>query len=527
MASRAELFFNGRGLTVTADGPSVSLQQRIENGVARIQLDSAGDMRISAAGELPAALVAGAGDDVIDLSLASGGMRAFGGAGDDRMRGGPGEDSLVGGPGADRLTGGPGADRFVISGRDRGHGIDRIEDYETADVIVLEALLPGTAPEALLDRLHLDPDGRLRFDPDGAAPLPAETLLVIEPPPVDGIRLLIDGLPVPLAPEIEARLALGGVRLNLIRSRAAARRRGPGGHHRSGGKPMRIVTFDKSGTATLGIARGDSVVDLSRAAPELPRSLPGLLAEGPAALAQARSAAEAAKAADCLAEAELHYLPPVTAPGKILCLGLNYRDHAIESGQPIPTYPVVFMRAATTLAGHRQAMVRPRASEQFDYEAELAVVIGKRARHVDAAQALAHVAGYSCFNDGSVRDFQFKGPQWTMGKNFDASGGFGPALVTADELPPGAAGLRIACRLNGETLQDSNTDQHIFDVPTAVATISEVMTLLPGDVIVMGTPPGVGVARKPPVWMKAGDRCEIEIEGIGTLHNPIQDEGAS
>jgi len=289
-----------------------------------------------------------------------------------------------------------------------------------------------------------------------------------------------------------------------------------------GSESMRIVNFSKGGKPTLAVRQGDRLVDLSIAAPDLPGDLPGLLAAG--GLAKAKSAAAAAGANATVAEAGLVYLPPVSAPGKIVCLGLNYRDHAIETNNPIPTYPVVFTRFATTLAGHGQPMLRPKVSVQYDYEAELAVIVGRKTRHASAANALDAVAGYACFNDGSIRDYQFKSSQFGMGKNFDATGGFGPEFVSADELPAGAAGLAIKCRLNGQTVQDSNTSQHIFDVPQTIVVLSEVMTLNPGDVIIMGTPPGVGAARKPPLWMKDGDVCEIEIEGIGVLRNPIADE---
>lgn len=285
---------------------------------------------------------------------------------------------------------------------------------------------------------------------------------------------------------------------------------------------MRLATIDKNGKPTLAVRRGDSYVDLSVAAPKLPQDMKSLIAAD--ALGAAATAAESAGDAALLPAGSVSFLPPITAPNKILCCGLNYRDHAIETGQPIPDYPIIFTRVATTLVGSGQAMVRPQASTQYDYEAELAVVIGKGGRHISKANALKHVFGYACFNDGSLRDYQFKAPQWTMGKNFDASGGFGPEIVTADELPDGASGLKIQCRLNGETLQDSNTDQHIFDVATVISVVSEAITFEPGDVIIMGTPPGVGIARKPQVWMKDGDVCEVEIEGIGTLSNPIVDE---
>jgi len=285
---------------------------------------------------------------------------------------------------------------------------------------------------------------------------------------------------------------------------------------------MRLATIDKNGTATLVVRRGDQYVDLSIAAPALPQDMKSLLTMG--RLADAEAAAEAAGDDALIGADSVSYLPPITNPNKILCCGLNYRDHAIETGQPIPDYPIIFTRMSTTLVGHGKPMVRPKASVQYDYEAELAVVIGSAGRHVSKANALSLVAGYSCFNDGSLRDYQFKAPQWTMGKNFDATGGFGPEMVTADELPDGANGLAIRCHLNGETLQDSSTSQHIFDVPTVIEVVTEVMTLEPGDVIIMGTPPGVGAARDPQVWMKGGDTCEIEIEGIGRLSNPIVDE---
>ncbi|HZD25054.1 MAG TPA: fumarylacetoacetate hydrolase family protein [Alphaproteobacteria bacterium] len=285
---------------------------------------------------------------------------------------------------------------------------------------------------------------------------------------------------------------------------------------------MRIATIDRNGKPVLAVRKGEGYVDLSIAAPKLPQDMTALLAAG--GLKQAAEAADGAGQEAMVPAGEARYLPVVPRPPKILCCGLNYIDHAKETGQPIPDYPIIFVRFATTLVGHGQPMVRPRASEQYDYEAELAVVIGKPGRHIAKADALGHVAGYSCFNDGSLRDYQFKSPQWTMGKNFDATGGFGPELVTADELPDGANGLTIRCRLNGETVQDSNTNQHIFDVPTVISVVSEAITLEAGDVIIMGTPPGVGAARKPQLWMKGGDTCEIEIEGIGTLSNPIVDE---
>jgi acylpyruvate hydrolase len=218
-------------------------------------------------------------------------------------------------------------------------------------------------------------------------------------------------------------------------------------------------------------------------------------------------------------------LPLISNPPKIFCIGLNYLDHAAESPyKERPTYPAVFPRYATTLIGHRQPIVRPFVSEQLDFEGELVAVIGRGGRHISKADALDHVAGYSIFNEGSIRDYQFKSPQWTVGKNFDNTGSFGPFLVTADELPPGAHGLKIETRLNGTVMQQGNTADLIFPVAELIATLSEAITLQPGDVIVTGTPAGIGWARKPPIFMKDGDICEIEIEGIGTLRNPVRDE---
>lgn len=218
------------------------------------------------------------------------------------------------------------------------------------------------------------------------------------------------------------------------------------------------------------------------------------------------------------------FIPLVDRPGKIICLGLNYADHAAEGGHARPEYPAFFMRGPSSLAAHQQPLIRPKVSDKFDYEAELAFVIGKTARHLTAANALDCVAGYSAFNDGSLRDYQRKSSQWTIGKNFDATGGFGPWLVTPDELPPAADGLRIQSRLNGQIMQDANTKNFLWGVVETLVLITECMTLEPGDVIITGTPAGVGYARKPPVFMKAGDTIEIEIDGVGVLSNPISDE---
>ena len=213
-------------------------------------------------------------------------------------------------------------------------------------------------------------------------------------------------------------------------------------------------------------------------------------------------------------------LPPVI-PTKIVCVGLNYADHASESNMEPPALPTIFSRFASTLVGPYDPILLPRVSAALDFEGELAVVIGTRGRYIAKPDALDHVAGYSVFNDATIRDYQLRTPQWTIGKNFDGTGPFGPVLATADALPPGASGLAIETRLNGEVMQRSKTDQLIFDVATLIATVSEAMTLEPGDVIITGTPAGVGAARKPPRFMVAGDVCEVEIEGIGTIVNRI------
>ena len=215
---------------------------------------------------------------------------------------------------------------------------------------------------------------------------------------------------------------------------------------------------------------------------------------------------------------------PIARPSKFICIGLNYALHAKEGGHPMPTYPSLFLRVPTSLTAAGAPVIRPRCSIQLDYECELTIVIGKGGRHIPEDKALDHVFGYTLFNDVSVRDYQRKTTQWIAGKNFDSTGPLGPWVVTADELPPGASGLRIQTRVNGETMQDSNTSDMIFSTARTIAILSEIMTLEPGDLIATGTPSGVAHARKPPAWMKAGDRVEVELEGIGVLSNPIVDE---
>ena len=289
---------------------------------------------------------------------------------------------------------------------------------------------------------------------------------------------------------------------------------------------MKLVAFEEAGAPRLGALRDNNteIVDLGVASPGLPSDIMGLIKQGQAGFDAAAKAAAQAPGNAVKPLQGLKFLMPIATPSKIICLGLNYADHAAEGGNKVPEYPAFFLRGQSSLLAHNEPIIRPRASTKLDFEAELAVVIGKRSRHLTAENALAAVAGYSCFNDGSVRDYQRKSSQWTIGKNFDATGAFGPWFVTADSLPPGASGLAIQSRLNGQVMQSSNTRNMIVSTVYALQLLSEAMTLEPGDLIVMGTPAGVGYARTPPVWMAPGDTIEIDIEGIGVLSNGIADE---
>jgi len=283
---------------------------------------------------------------------------------------------------------------------------------------------------------------------------------------------------------------------------------------------MRIINFETGGSPGIAADEGSGWHGLTQRDGGFPGTLPELIAQGADLLRIGRSLGQS-PAIDLNA---VRLLPPVPVPPKILCVGLNYDDHLQESGLKKPDYPEIFARFATSLIAHQEPIRRPRESTALDYEAELAVVIGKPGRRIPPEQALDHVAGYSLFNDASLRDFQLRTPQWTMGKNFDGTGSFGPWLVTPDAVPPGARGLRIQGRLNGRVMQDSRTDLLIFSVATLIETISVAMSLERGDVIITGTPGGVGAARKPPVFMKAGDIFEVDIEGLGVLTNPVQDD---
>ncbi len=276
---------------------------------------------------------------------------------------------------------------------------------------------------------------------------------------------------------------------------------------------MKFIRYKKDGFAALGAMDGSKLYGGGTGL-----ALSALVAAGTSELEAAHKHLLAGEELDPVG---VEFLPPFPEPEKIICVGLNYRDHAAESGVQVPTYPVLFGRFASSLIGHQAPIIMPKVSDQLDYEGELVAIVGKAGRDISPERALEHVAGYSIFNDASIRDYQFKSSQWTIGKNFDGTGAFGPAFVTADELLPGAKGLRLTTRLNGTVLQDASTDDLIFDVATLVSLLSEAMTLRPGDVIVTGTPSGVGAARNPKIFMKPGDVCEVEIGSIGLLSNPI------
>jgi len=283
---------------------------------------------------------------------------------------------------------------------------------------------------------------------------------------------------------------------------------------------MRYVTYNRKDRPCLGVIDGEDVVDIASLMANPPASMRDLISLPSAVHAEIANTIDSP---ECTRTpiAECNLLPPITDPGKIVCVGLNYADHAREGGHEIPTYPALFMRTATSLIGPDDPIIVPNCSEQLDYEAELAIVIGKRCRHVSKDAADEVIFGYTAFNDGSIREYQRLSAQWTAGKNFDDTGPLGPSIVTRDKLPKGASGLTIQSRLNDEVMQSSNTDQMIFDTYRIIEILTEFMTLEPGDIIATGTPSGVGHARRPQVWMRPGDRIEVEIEGIGVLSNPV------
>jgi 2-keto-4-pentenoate hydratase/2-oxohepta-3-ene-1,7-dioic acid hydratase in catechol pathway len=284
---------------------------------------------------------------------------------------------------------------------------------------------------------------------------------------------------------------------------------------------MRLVSYLDQGVATWGVLDGSRVIPSAQLGQNFPPTLMALIADAEAF--NRLSVGWRDRSSDMTGSllTDLDMLPCIQRPGKVICLGVNYIDHAKEGGNQIGDYPAVFLRCSTSLLAHRAPLKVPSISDKLDFEAELAVVIGRAARHVSEQEALSAVFGYACFNDATLRDYQRKTSQWTVGKNFDATGAFGPCLVTSDELPAGCVGLHIESRLNGQVMQSANTADMAFGVARTVSLLSESMTLEPGDVVVMGTPGGVGYARTPPVWMKAGDTIEVEIEGVGVLSNPV------
>lgn len=282
---------------------------------------------------------------------------------------------------------------------------------------------------------------------------------------------------------------------------------------------MKFVSFSEEGVSGLGICRDDgSLFGYTERESGYPGPLMALLSREADDLTSVCKVLLSGREFDHEA---IKYAPPLSTPGKILCVGLNYRDHAAETGFEVPVHPTIFARYPSSLIGNGQPLVAPYDSTCLDYEGEFVVVIGKAGRRIPRERALEYVAGYSLFNDGSVRDVQVRTPQWTLGKNFDGTGAFGPYMVTAKSLPEGCRGLRLVTRLNGQVVQSASTDDLIFDVATLISLLSDVLTLVPGDIIVTGTPPGIGAARKPPLFLKPGDVCEVELEGVGKLTNPI------
>ena len=285
---------------------------------------------------------------------------------------------------------------------------------------------------------------------------------------------------------------------------------------------MRIVRFIKDGREGVGLLQGDDAITVRWEDEGLgAAAFLKALGAGPGGLAA--FAAELGQGA-ALQLDDVSLATPVPLTGKILCLGANFGEHASEANFAHSKYAPVFMRVRDSFVAPGESLIKPKLSDDFDFEGELAVVVGPAGRHIPRERALDHVAGYSILHDGSVRDYQLDAPQWTLGKNFHRSGSLGPAFVAAQDVPPGAKGLRLQTRLNGAVVQDASLSEMLIDVASAVSILSGVMPLEPGDVIAMGTPAGVGLFREPPLFMKAGDICEIEIEGLGTLRNDVVDE---
>lgn len=283
---------------------------------------------------------------------------------------------------------------------------------------------------------------------------------------------------------------------------------------------MKLLSFIHQGRETWGAVVGDGVVDLGRALPQY-----ATLADYIAAGAYLKAADDVKERAIDAKLVDIIFLPVIPRPEKIICAVRNYMDHhqevlAAGMHRELSEQPPIFLRVWRSQCAHNQPIIRPRVSESLDWEGELAVIIGKGGRDIPADKAFDHVAGYSCYNDASVREWQFHAKQIASGKNFESTGSFGPWMVTADEIAPNRQ-LKLEVRLNGEVVQSSHTGHMIFSIPKLINYASTIFTLMPGDVIATGTPAGVGWSRKPPKFMKPGDVCEVEIEGIGTLSNPI------
>ena len=281
---------------------------------------------------------------------------------------------------------------------------------------------------------------------------------------------------------------------------------------------MKLASFKRHDQPGFGAVVDGGVIDLTGKVGGA-STLKELLEAG--AVAQARDYCKTAPVSFALSECAL--LPVIPNPNKIICIGVNYAEHANESATKLAPYPVIFLRLPEVLIGHGQPLIRPRVSEEFDYEGELAVVMGKAGSHISEADAMSYVAGYSCFNDASVRDWQFHTRQFGMGKNFRSSGPFGPWMVTTDEIPDYRR-LTLRTLLNGEEMQHTTCDQMVFDVPKLISYVSQALPWSPGDVISTGTPSGVARFRNPPRYMRAGDTIEVEISAIGKLSNPVIDE---
>jgi 2-keto-4-pentenoate hydratase/2-oxohepta-3-ene-1,7-dioic acid hydratase in catechol pathway len=281
---------------------------------------------------------------------------------------------------------------------------------------------------------------------------------------------------------------------------------------------MKLASFSTAQGASYGAVTAKGIVDLRRRLGNAYPDLKSILVDG-----------ALAKIQPCLSEApdypasDVTWLPVIPNPDKIVCVGLNYQEHVVETGRDNTEQPAIFLRLPESQVGHQQPILRPRESKNLDYEAEIAVIIGKAGRRIPQARAWEHIAGYSCYNDGSVRDWQRHTIQWTAGKNFARTGGFGPWMVTAEEISPGAT-MTLSCRLNGERMQHATTEQMIFKIPKIIEYVSTWTTLAPGDVLVTGTPGGVGARRTPPIWMKPGDKVEVEIDKVGILENTIGED---